>query len=198
MTASPGLPSFTTQVDEILTPLMEARDFEVIERTGWWVDYRRGGRRVSFGYEDRDLPRAWLSITVALEEPDGRTRSVGLWRAIPESDPASKYFEWRFGTEAELRGVLQRVAREVLPHVFELADSEETLTALLADRRAEVEKDYQDSLHERNLESARKAFDSGRYAEARDEYILIGEEHLSAADRRRLYVARQHLSSSET
>lgn len=45
--------------------------------------------------------------------------------------------------------------------------------------------------------ATRRAFDEGRYAEARDNYVLIGEEELSAADRRRLYLARKHLSTPQ-
>lgn len=75
MTQLPVLPFFATVVDEVLTPVMKAHGFALVNKQVWSVDYRRGQTRVSFSYDGRDVPRAWLSITVGLEDPDGRTRS---------------------------------------------------------------------------------------------------------------------------
>ena len=195
----PGLPFFTDVTGEILTPFMASHGFTLVDREdSSVVEYRQDGKRVSFSYWAEDVPRATLSIAVGLEDPDGSVSSIALWRALTESDPAYAYTRWEFGTEPELREVLERVIREVMPHASSLWNDEERIVALVAEQDVELDKDYQERVQSSELKAARRAFDEGRYAEARDYYVLLGgEEELSAADRRRLYLARKHLSTPQ-
>lgn len=114
----PALPFFIDATEEILTLFMASQGFTVVDRDDAFVEYRQNGKRVSFSYWPEDLPRATLSIAVGLEDPDGRVSSIALWRGLKESDPACAYTRWEFASEPELREVLARVIREVMPRVI--------------------------------------------------------------------------------
>lgn len=194
----PRLPFFPKVAAEILTPFMASHGFRLIQQKDWLLRYSRGDRAVSFSYDGMDVPRTHVSIAVGTADPDGRTSSIGLWKVLPESSDERDYWKWTFATEPELREVLARIIRELMPHAVSLWNDEETLVGLIAEQDVELEKDYQERVRSSELKAARRAFDEGRYAEARDYYVLLGsEEELSAADRRRLYLARKHLSTPQ-
>lgn len=197
MTPNPPLIPFFAQVaEETLTPFMASHGFAPAEQSNWSIKYRRGRIKVSFGYDATEIPRPVLIIAVGLEDPDGQFSSTGLWRALPDS-PDVSYSSWEFETATELREVLGRVIEQVMPHSVSLWESEETMIGLHAEQQAQIDKHYQETTHRGQVLAARRAFDAGRYAEARDSYVLIGEDGLSAADRRRLYLARKHLTSPD-
>lgn len=101
-------------------------------------------------------------------------------------------WSWRFEDRPSLERVLLRIADEVLAvHGPALWDSEETIEGLLADQADDAELSDLEHRRASDLRSARRAFDEGRDREAIDRYVLLDPSALSAADRRRLHVARQ-------
>ncbi|MBW3634821.1 MAG: hypothetical protein KY456_17515 [Chloroflexi bacterium] len=191
----PVLPFFRRVAEEILTPVMASHGFTAVEQDDWSVKYRRDRTKVSFAYDAMDVPRPGLLIGVGLEDPDGATLSIGLWRALPDS-AGLDYSSWKFETEPELRDVLSRISEDVIPHAASVWDSEEAIIGFLAEQQIDIDNHHLETRQRVQKLAARRAFDEGRYAEARDNYVLLGgEEELSAADRRRLYLARKHLRS---
>lgn len=168
--------------------------YSVRKEKDYGVTYRRGDRVISVSYDTRDVP-PFLLIGVGLSDPDGRTSTTGLWRGLDEGRDELNYSRWDFSTEGELREVLARLVGDVLPDAVALLGNEERLRALLDEQDREDEEHRQEHIRSQELAAARRAFEAGRLAEARDNYVLIGEDELSAGDRRRLYVARKNLAS---
>lgn len=194
----PAVAFFKSVISEVLTPVMASRGFVSADWHPSFLHYRRGRTWVSFAYEGWDEPVRYLSILLALEDSGGRTMSVGLWRDLPEDVDDAEYWNSGFSSERELREVLDRVVRELMPHATALWDSDERLAALIAERRVEVEHEYLQNADESELINARRVFREGRYSEACEVYDRIGPDQLSAADRRRFYIARQQLGQPET
>lgn len=196
MNESWKLPYFSGAVDRIVGPYMERLGFTRAEGSEVDVGYRRGRTFVSVSYYLEDLPSPWVSVEVGVVSDDGSHLGVALWRAMRDDDPARQYTQWRFTDEASLERVLQRVVAEVLDvHGRRVWEDEVELAGLLASQEAEVQARYSEDRLQEDLRRARRAFDVGRFQEAVDVFTLLGPENLSAADRRRLYVAQRSISS---
>ncbi|MGH9187353.1 MAG: hypothetical protein ACRD0U_16305 [Acidimicrobiales bacterium] len=193
------LGSFPTVVERVVGPYLTRHGFELAERSPTAVMFKGGSARVELSYWLEDLPRPSISVAVGAAGDDGSRRMVGLWRAIPEGEPARAYPDWRFHDETTLENVLHRMVRDVLDvYGWRLWTEPGHLAGLLAEQEAEVDAHYLDDLRRADLAKARRAFDEGRFQEAVDSFVLVGAEALSASDRRRLYEARKQVENHQT
>ncbi|HVF06355.1 MAG TPA: hypothetical protein VNA20_16045 [Frankiaceae bacterium] len=138
-----------------------------------------------------------LSVGVGIRDEYGRADTVGLWSAIPPDHPAQKHFLGDCATEAELDAVLGRLRDNVLPVFAAPLWRDRGLIEDLLDRqRAAWDEEHQRQLDQRHLDQARAAFKEGRFQAAIDHYALAGHG-LTAADKKRLHIARRETGPTE-
>lgn len=100
-----------------------------------------------------------------------------------------------FGTQGELEERLVRVRDDWFPRFITSALTSETrLPAALLEQERELLAEHEALKHEQYLRRARLLFDGKDYQGAIEAYGLAGADTLSAADRRRLALARSNLS----
>lgn len=107
-----------TCIDE-LAPILEKNEFVVAQiGPGGAVFFQRPGVFIEIGYELETAPKYSPTVIVGLGEQKydvkGKPNGVPLWFVIRDDNPTETYFDWKFGSEAELRSVLVRIKDEVL------------------------------------------------------------------------------------
>lgn len=187
---------FAKAIEDVLGPDVLGFGFTQDEVTPTRVTYRRGRVLLSFAHFIEDQPSPWVAIDVGLQGADGSHHLAGLWRALEDGEAAREYTRWRFEDQASLHALLRRLASDVLPVGAEVWDSEPALEALLAAQAEEADTRYLEDRRRGDLLHARRCYDEGRFQDALDAYVLIGNEVLGAGDRRRLYEARQKVRGS--
>lgn len=199
MDTSRQLTYFADAVNRIVGAYLARHGFSLADGSSSRVTYRREGALVSIAYFVEDLPSPWVAIDVGLVEGDGEHQLAGIWRALADDDPARSYTGWTFDDPLSLDRLLERLVGDVLAvHGPQLWESESALRSLLATQADEVETRYLEDRHRVELIQARRAYDEGRFQEAIEGFVLIGNDSLSAGDRRRLYEARKKLGISPT
>lgn len=187
----PVVPYYLPSVIDVVGPFMDAAGLELSEVDEVGATWDSGQAAARLSYYPEDAPNYRVNVAVAAKADDGAPRWVGLWKAIPDSAPARTYTTWSFRNEAELRSLLEKLVSEVLtPHGPSLWADRSRLATLTAEQEAEVQLRFMEDELEAQLALARWSFDNDRFAEARDRFVLVGEDRLSAADRRRLHVSR--------
>lgn len=192
MVTSARLSFFPDVTEEVAGPHMARYGFTPVSRSASEVVFARDDQRVAFAYYVEDTPSPGVAVDVGVVADDQSERTIGLWRAIPPTDPARSYPEWRFDDPSSLKRALERVLAEVLdvygPPVW---NEPSRMARLLAERSAEAEAHYLENTRGVQLMKARRAFEDGRYQAAVDDFVLVGDENLRAGDRRLLYEARK-------
>jgi len=159
--------------------------FEPFESTPSRLTYRRGGVAVACSYFLEDLPTPSVAVSLGTVRPDGATRMFGMWRALDASAPA--YNEWTFHDRPTLEAACRRVVDDLLvPYGPDLWDSPDRLERHLDEQADEAETRYLTDVRHADLMAARRAFD-----EAILKYTLLDPASLSAADKRKLFLARR-------
>lgn len=194
----PVVPYFVPSVVDVVGPFLEDAGLSRLEVDAVGATWDAGSSILRFSYYPEDAPNFSVHVAVAGKTEDEAPQWVGLWKAIPESAPARAYTSWSFHSEVELRSVLGKLVAEVLAeHGPSLWGDESHLASLVAVQDAETQRRFMVDEVEAQLALARWSFDNDRFAEARDRFALIGEDQLSAGDRRRLYVARTKAGAGE-
>jgi hypothetical protein len=150
---------------------------------------------LSLGYDPKDLPTPWLSVTVGLRESasDG-PRSIVLWRAYPHVPELQAMELLSITSDSALEAVFGRLRSEWLTkYVVPLLNDEGRLRAAHADQERDLLADYGRRVQLQVLGRARRLFDDSDYQGALDAYVLYGSDRLSAAARRRYVIARRRL-----
>lgn len=174
---------FEAAVNEVIGPYLERRGYRPTSQRAA-VEFRRSEQRIKFSYD-----RGWqLVVTIRLEGQE----PVDLWQRIAKSPERGTLPGWIFGTESGLRRDLERVIA-ILEADEWWADSDQIREAATAQRR-DWEADLEESSRNQQLRAARQSYDAGEFTEAIAGYEALGEETLSAQDRRKLHQARNQLS----
>lgn len=186
------VPAFGASVEATAGIYLAGHGFSRADNAPDAVTYRRGDTLVSFEFSLQDLPSAWVSVTVGFVAVDAASHRVAVWRILAEEEPARGYAGWRFHDQASLDQVLGRIVVEVLQvHGPQLWESKDRIAEAEAAQAAEAGARCAEDRQRVRLLLARRAYDDERFQEAADAFVLAGEASLSAADRRRLYVARR-------
>ena len=189
---------FVPVARETLDPLLAEQGFEYVgDHRGVTAYWANGPRFFRVGYLPETKPRYELLLGVGEHEgsplePKSSTDSIGVWRLLPpETAPAIA--DWRFDSPQMLGQELRRAWNEaVVPHVVPLWDEDGRLAALIAEHNDELDEADRRSMDDRLLRHARAEFDARRFASAVHAYDELSDEQLTAADRKRLQIARRY------
>lgn len=199
MEISDGLSFFPEVVQRVAGEYMKHHGFSPRGASPTRVWFGRDDALVSFAYYMEDLPSPWLAVDVGVADDAGHERKVALWRALEPGDPARQYTQWEFDDAESLEHVLRRVLTEVVDvHGPPLWDGQTRLARLLAEQAEEMQAAYLDASRQADLAKARRSYDQARYQEAIDGFVLVGNEDLTARDRRHLYEARKRLAGASS
>lgn len=194
MMPKPG--PFSTTINAVLGPDLRAQGFDAGVPTPTGMEWSNGDAAVRVSYYPEELPSATVLVSVAPESNDEGHRWVGLWEILPPGTPPREYTTWTFDDDESLRRVLERLRPIIAEQGPRLWTDQGRMATLIATQEADAERRRHEDETESELAVARKLFDQGRYAEARDHFALIGTDLLSAGDRRRLHVARRNASDA--
>lgn len=190
-------PDLAGAVARVFAPPLALSGFDVTEASTTLVTLESGRSALRLSYNSEDLPRPWLSVAVGVSDVQGNPPVlVALWRVFPEESELQDPARLGFSSQGELEDRLVRVRDDWFPRfVAPVLASEARLQTALLEQERELLAEHEALKHEQHLRNARSLFDSEDYQGAVDKYVLAGVGTLSAADRRRLAVARRNLSA---
>lgn len=193
-------PDLAAAVARVLAPTLAASGFGITEASSTVVTLKRERSALRLSYNREDLPRPWLSVTIGVSVVVGNLPAlVALWRAFPEEGELQDPDLLGFVTQGDLEERLVRVRDDWFPRFIAPALTSETrLPIALMEQERELLVDHEALQHEQHLRNARSLFDGEDYPGALEAYVLAGVDTLSAADRRRLAIARRNLSDGRT
>jgi hypothetical protein len=167
--------------------------FEPLTVADTRVVYSDGHRSVALAYLLEELPKPWLSVTVGLLEASiDKAQFVALWRAYPQVTALQNLDGASFDSEESLLSLLEMIVDTWLPnYILPLLEDEARLRALLAEQEQQLVAEQSQLADAQQLRRARQLFEAGDFRNAVLQYGLYGPERLSAADRRRLIIARR-------
>lgn len=191
------LPSLAKAVQLLNEPMLSTFGLGIADATDTVVTLAGDRRAVRLSYNREDLPHAWLLVTVGASEVAGELpQLVALWRAYPDRGELQDPGLMDFSSQEELDRRLAHVRDDWFPRfILPLLKSEYRLRTALLEQGRELLLEHDRLIQERHVKRARSLFDGGDYQGAVDSYILAGIETLSAADARRLAIARRHLDT---
>jgi hypothetical protein len=189
-------PNLAAAVDRVLAPSLATAGFAVTDASDSVVTLVGDRVALRLSYNREDLPRAWLSVTVGRNDARGTLPAfVALWRAFPEEEELQGPESMRFGTDEELEQRVVRVRDDWFPRFIAPAFATETrIPTALLEQEGELLSEHEALEREQHLRNARSLFDAEDYERAAAAFVLLGVETLSAADRRRLALARRGLN----
>jgi hypothetical protein len=188
---------FLPVVRETLDDLLAAEGFDYIgDYEGVRANWASGPQVLSVGYLPETSPSYELQLSVSEDEqplqPQIFGNSLGVWRLLPPDRVREIVTNWRFDGPQQLRETLLRAWREaILPYAIPLRDQEGRLAALIAEQDDELREKERRFMDDRLLRFARGQFADGHYDEAVGAYEQLDDERLTAADRKRLDIARR-------
>jgi hypothetical protein len=188
-------PDLAAAVDRVLAPALAAAGFCVSDASETVVTLVGNLTALRLSYNREDLPHPWLSVTIGASDVRGQLPAfVALWRAFPDEVELRDPEPMGFGSQRELEQRLVRVRDDWFPRfIIEALTSETRLTSALLEQERELLAEYEALVREQHLRNARSLFDSEDYQGAVEAYVLSGEDTLSAADHRRLALARHQV-----
>lgn len=188
-------PDLAAAVSDVLAPALAASGFGVSDAGDTVVTLVGGRSALRLSYKREDLPRAWLSVAVGVSDVRGNSPAfVALWRIFPDDAELQDRDLMGFDSQGELCERLARVRDDWLPRFIAPAlVSEPRLQAALVEQERELQLEYAALKRDQHLRDARSRLDGEDYQGAVDAYVLAGVDTLSAADSRRLAIARRHL-----
>lgn len=189
-----GCAFFRGAVRRVIGGWLQDEGFSEVADSDTRVTFRRGGVAISVAYWVEDMPAPSVAVDLGFAGDDGAYRMVGLWRALGDEDPTRLHTQWSFSDEESLIALLCRMVDVLGRRMLDICDSEGTLRDLWVCQTEEAEAEYLMEEHEARLRLARNAFDQGHFGDAIDGFVLAGLDRLSAADRRRVSVARKGLA----
>jgi len=185
---------FASSVRTVVGSDLGSAGFVELASTETRVSFSRGDVVVSLAYFREDLPEPWVAVEVGLRSPNG-LNLLGLWRVIPSTSGAARYWTWRFSDTPSLEANLAKIVAEVIwPYAADLWEHEDRLEQALVAQADDGEQRYLVERREADLRRARRAFDDGRFQDSIDAYIQISESALSASDRKKLLLARRQVT----
>lgn len=161
----------------------------------------KGGEALDFGYDSYQSltwPKVSVRVGIGYVNDDGFYNYVGLWAAIPESDPRRHYWDWLFSNAEELEAVMRRIRDEVVD-VFALPlwDRPGAIKELVDRYEEEQRLKALAEAAERTKQEAHAAFQEGDYAKTVALYERLTLAELEPSHRKRLEIARKKLAGRE-
>jgi hypothetical protein len=159
------------------------------------LTWSSGSVSFSVEYLPETSPEYELQFSVGIgrvdpDEPRTSADSVAVWRLLPNhlEHLARRPFDGPQALRAQLLDVWTQV---VLPYAGPLWSDEARLAALIDEQNAQIAEEDQRFMDERLLRHARAEFRAGRHAAAVNAYDDLPRERLTAADVKRLEIARR-------
>lgn len=189
-------PDLAAAVARVLESALASSGFGITGASSTIVTLESDRSALRLSYNREDLPRPWLSVTIGVRDAPGNPPPlVALWRAFPDEHELQDPDLLSFSNQGELEERLVRIRDDWFPRfVIPALTSKTRLPTALMDQERELLVEHEGQKHEQHLRNARSLFDGEDYQGAVEAYVLGGVDTLSAADRRRLAIARRHLS----
>lgn len=182
------------ETKRVLGPALADRGFSVDGSSEFSITYRDETRSIELGYYPED-PTPWLNVVLGLRVA-GAELLVGLWRLCPEVSASQAPAVGRFDSVESLDARLVTVRDDWLDRLILPAfERPELFRVAWAEQRAETEQRFAKDVRDQRLAQARWAYEHDDFELAVEQFTLAGVEELSAADRRRLVMARRKFAA---
>lgn len=186
-------PDLATAAHRVLAPGMTSAGYVVNEASRTAVTLVGAQNFLRLSYLREDLPNPWLVVTIGkAAAAGGAPIFVALWRVFPDAGELQDPERLRFRSQDELEAILVRIRDSWFPRYIAPAfASEVDIPLAIMEQEREMIRHHEALTRMQHIQVARSQFDRKHYQDAITAYILAGAESLSAADRRRLTVARR-------
>lgn len=186
-------------VEEELGRVLRAAGFATGQANRTEATFVRGLEALSFEYLPEDVPRPW--IIVRLGRRDGPEESpwfVALWRVYPDVEALQDPSRTAFDSEDSLRSALRLIRDDWMgTYIVPGLGDDLRLRAVRADQEREIAEEHVRLANDQHLRRARACFDEGDFDGAIVQFGIYGPDRLSAADRRRLAIARRSIDGGQ-
>jgi hypothetical protein len=184
-------------VEDQLGSVLRDEGFALYSAGRTSVIFVRGLEALSLEYLPEDVPSPWILVLVGRRDgPSDARWFVALWRAHPEVKELQNSRETGFDSSESLYSALGLIRDTWLPtYILPVLADEVRLRSVRADQEREIATEHTELIEAQDLRRARACFEAGDFEGAILQYRLYGLERLSAADRRRLAIARRSAES---